>query len=177
MLKNPAKCLFACRMLLALKPGYRLAVHYSLSDMVPPWGVATKARWRFDKFGARWKVQSMGYFHWGCVSMGEMLETLNNMGVNIGWPGLVEQEVENWTSKEDVCSCPCGFSSSVFSGWPSNWCGESRSVMNMGTHCHWVTLEAHVPACGGKNGTTLEGHRDIILSNWTFFEWAFQAWP
>lgn len=102
-----------------------------------------------------------------------MFETLNSTGVNIkGLPGLAEQEEENRSNK-DVCGCHCGFSSS---GCPCNWDGESRPVMNMGHHCLWVTLGEHMPACGRKNGTTLERQRAIILPDLTLFEWVFQVW-
>lgn len=74
-----------------------------------------------------------------------------------------------------MCVCHCGFSSRVLSGWPCHWCGESRSVGNLGSNDHWVTLGVYMPACSRKNWTTLVRHRDLILPDLTFLEWVFEA--
>lgn len=48
-------------------PRYGLTGHYSLSDLVPPCVVATKARSIFGKIEAGGRVQSMGGLYGGNV--------------------------------------------------------------------------------------------------------------
>ena len=155
-------------------PRYGLVGHYSLHDLVSPRVVATQAREIFNKVGAGCKVQSMECFHWGWVSLGELLETLNSVEA-----GMKVTQAGGRTEQGQWRRCvwlPLWFSFKVPSGWPCSWCAESRWAANLGGLATRSLCGTH--ACLWEEElAALERHRDIILPHLTSPERVFQAGP